>query len=119
MSIAISISEKYLVPGARALLEALKERGLKLYLASGTDQQYMREEARLLDVDRYFDLGKVPGTRRARAARSAEGARAEAVSRERHRSAVHARGGAAARCRSLFRSRKSTWYPARARCSKR
>ena len=47
--------EKYLVPGARALLEALRERGLKMYLASGTDQIYMREEAHLLDVDRYFD----------------------------------------------------------------
>jgi phosphoglycolate phosphatase-like HAD superfamily hydrolase len=49
--------EKYLVPGARALLESLKERGLKMYLASGTDQIYMREEARLLDVVRYFDGG--------------------------------------------------------------
>src|SRR5258706_9460957 len=49
--------EKYLVPGARALLEALRERGLKMYLASGTDQIYMKEEARLLDVDRYFDGG--------------------------------------------------------------
>jgi phosphoglycolate phosphatase-like HAD superfamily hydrolase len=49
--------EKYLVPGARELLESLKERGLKMYLASGTDQIYMREEARLLDVDRYFDGG--------------------------------------------------------------
>lgn len=47
--------EKYLVPGARELLEALKARGLTMYLASGTDQDYMREEARLLDVDRYFD----------------------------------------------------------------
>jgi phosphoglycolate phosphatase len=49
--------EKYLVPGARALLEGLKERGLKLYLASGTDEVYMKEEARLLDVTRYFDGG--------------------------------------------------------------
>jgi phosphoglycolate phosphatase len=49
--------EKYLVPGASHLLEALQERGLKMYLASGTDQIYMREEARLLDVDRYFDGG--------------------------------------------------------------
>jgi 3-deoxy-D-manno-octulosonate 8-phosphate phosphatase KdsC-like HAD superfamily phosphatase len=31
-----------------------------MYLASGTDQPYMREEARLLDVDRYFD-GRVYG----------------------------------------------------------
>src|SRR5271170_8035247 len=49
--------ERYLVPGARALLENLKERGLKMYLASGTDEIYMKEEARLLDVARYFDGG--------------------------------------------------------------
>lgn len=49
--------EKYLVPGARALLESLRKRGLRMYLASGTDQDYMREEARLLDVTRYFDGG--------------------------------------------------------------
>ena len=49
--------EKYLVPGSRAMLERLKERGLKMYLASGTDEQYMKEEARLLDVTRYFDGG--------------------------------------------------------------
>ena len=49
--------EKYLVPGARALIEALQERGLTMFLASGTDQEFMREEARLLDVERYFDGG--------------------------------------------------------------
>jgi phosphoglycolate phosphatase len=49
--------EQYLVPGARALLESLKGRGLKMYLASGTDEIYMKEEARLLDVARYFDGG--------------------------------------------------------------
>ena len=49
--------EQYLVPGARALLEQLKARGLRLYLASGTDEVYMQEEARLLDVARYFDGG--------------------------------------------------------------
>jgi phosphoglycolate phosphatase-like HAD superfamily hydrolase len=49
--------EKYMVPGARALLESLKERGLKLYLASGTDEVYMKEEARLIDVAKYFDGG--------------------------------------------------------------
>jgi phosphoglycolate phosphatase len=49
--------EQYMVPGARALLESLQERGLKLYLASGTDEIYMKEEARLLDVARYFDGG--------------------------------------------------------------
>jgi phosphoglycolate phosphatase-like HAD superfamily hydrolase len=49
--------ESFLVPGSRALLERLKDRGLKMYLASGTDDVYMREEARLLDVTRYFDGG--------------------------------------------------------------
>ena len=52
--------DRMMVPGARRLLEALRERGLEMYLASGTDQSYMREEARLLDLDRYFD-GRVYG----------------------------------------------------------
>jgi phosphoglycolate phosphatase-like HAD superfamily hydrolase len=49
--------ERYMVPGSRALLEALRARGLKLYLASGTDHVYMKREADLLDVSRYFDGG--------------------------------------------------------------
>lgn len=49
--------EKYLVPGSRALLEQLKERGLQMYLASGTDEIYMKEEARLLGITQYFDGG--------------------------------------------------------------
>ncbi|MCC6389236.1 MAG: HAD family hydrolase [Bryobacterales bacterium] len=49
--------DQYMVPGARALLDSLKERGLKMYLASGTDDAAMKEEARLLEIDRYFDGG--------------------------------------------------------------
>jgi phosphoglycolate phosphatase len=49
--------EHYMVPGARALLEDLKERGLKMYLASGTDEIFMAEEARLLGVYPLFDGG--------------------------------------------------------------
>jgi phosphoglycolate phosphatase-like HAD superfamily hydrolase len=52
--------DKYLVPGTRALIESLRDRGLRLYLASGTDQPFMREEADLLDVARYFE-GRVYG----------------------------------------------------------
>jgi phosphoglycolate phosphatase len=52
-----SSPEQYLVPGSRALLEDLKARGLTLYLASGTDEVYVKEEARLLDVARYFNGG--------------------------------------------------------------
>ncbi len=49
--------EKYMVPGARTLLENLRDRGLTMYLASGTDQIYMRHEANLLQVADYFDGG--------------------------------------------------------------
>jgi phosphoglycolate phosphatase-like HAD superfamily hydrolase len=49
--------DRLLVPGARRMLETLRERGMKMYLASGTDQEYMRDEARLLGVDQYFDGG--------------------------------------------------------------
>jgi phosphoglycolate phosphatase len=49
--------EQYMVPGARELLEALKDRGLKMYLASGTDDAAMKREARLLGVYDYFDGG--------------------------------------------------------------
>ena len=50
-------SDDYLVPGSRPLLEALRARGLRMYLASGTDEEYMKREAGLLDVTRYFDGG--------------------------------------------------------------
>jgi phosphoglycolate phosphatase-like HAD superfamily hydrolase len=49
--------DDYLVPGTRRLLESLRARGMTLYLASGTDEPYMKEEARLLDIERYFDGG--------------------------------------------------------------
>jgi len=43
-----------LVYGARAMLEALRARGLPMYLASGTDEQFVKQEAELLDLTRYF-----------------------------------------------------------------
>lgn len=49
--------EEFLVPGSRALLERLRDKGLKMYLASGTDEVYMKEEARLLGVTPYFEGG--------------------------------------------------------------
>jgi phosphoglycolate phosphatase-like HAD superfamily hydrolase len=45
----------WVVAGSFEFLEALKERGLKLYLASGTDESFVVDEAQLLGVDRYFD----------------------------------------------------------------
>jgi phosphoglycolate phosphatase-like HAD superfamily hydrolase len=52
--------EQYLVPGARAFLENFRNRGLKLYCASGTDEVYTLEEARLLEVEHYFE-GRIYG----------------------------------------------------------
>jgi phosphoglycolate phosphatase-like HAD superfamily hydrolase len=49
--------DEYLVPGSRALLEELQDRGMRLYLASGTDEEYMKREADLLGVTGYFDGG--------------------------------------------------------------
>jgi phosphoglycolate phosphatase-like HAD superfamily hydrolase len=46
--------EAMLVPGSFAALEALQSRGVTLFLASGTDEQYVREEADLLQLTRYF-----------------------------------------------------------------
>jgi phosphoglycolate phosphatase len=52
--------EKFLVPGSLALLEDFTRRGLRLYLASGTDDANVKEEAALLGVARYFD-GRIFG----------------------------------------------------------
>ena len=52
--------EAYVVPGARQLLETLTARGLRLYLASGTDDANVKEEAALLDLARYFE-GRIFG----------------------------------------------------------
>jgi len=46
--------EEMLVPGTYELLEGLKEHGVRMYLASGTDEHSVREEARLLGIARYF-----------------------------------------------------------------
>jgi phosphoglycolate phosphatase-like HAD superfamily hydrolase len=43
-----------LVPGSEELLTGLEDRGAKLYLASGTDENYVREEVELLQLSRYF-----------------------------------------------------------------
>ena len=43
-----------LVPGSLDLLNALEQKGVKMYLASGTDEHYVREEAELLEIASYF-----------------------------------------------------------------
>ena len=49
--------DEMMVPGSRRLLEVLHDRGMTMYLASGTDQPFMRAEAKLLQVDHFFDGG--------------------------------------------------------------
>jgi len=52
--------DAFLVPGARALLEDFSARGLRLYLASGTDDANVKEEAALLGVAPFFE-GRIFG----------------------------------------------------------
>ncbi len=42
------------VPGAHRLLDQLQDRGLTLYLASGTDLPYVRNEVAVLGMEAYF-----------------------------------------------------------------
>jgi phosphoglycolate phosphatase-like HAD superfamily hydrolase len=42
------------VPGSHGILEALRRRGVALFLASGTDIEFVRHEAELLGVAPYF-----------------------------------------------------------------
>lgn len=48
--------EAFLVAGSIDVLDALRERGTAIYIASGTDEQYVLEEVRLLGLERF-----VPG----------------------------------------------------------
>jgi len=52
--------DEMLVHAARPLLERLVSLGLALYLASGTDEPFVKAEAELLDVARYFG-GRIYG----------------------------------------------------------
>ncbi len=47
-------ADEYLVYGAIALLDNLRQRGLTLYLASGTDLPFVEREAELLGITPYF-----------------------------------------------------------------
>lgn len=49
--------EDTVVPGSFELLGMLRKHGLVLYLASGTDENYVLEEAELLGVTKYFNGG--------------------------------------------------------------
>lgn len=46
--------EELTVPGSHRLLEQLRDRGITLYLASGTDAKYVHDEVRALKLDHFF-----------------------------------------------------------------
>lgn len=46
--------EEWLVPGTLEFLRALKARGITCYIASGTGENYVRNEAQLLGIAPYF-----------------------------------------------------------------
>lgn len=47
--------EEMMVAGSVELIKQLKRNGISVYLASGTDQPAVRDEAALLGIDKYFD----------------------------------------------------------------
>ena len=47
-------AEQYLVAGSRVFLDALRDRGITLYVASGTDQPDVAAEAGILGLAHYF-----------------------------------------------------------------
>ena len=55
-----ALPEDWLVRGAFELLENLRERGVRLFLASGTDLQYVLDEADLLGLLPFFE-GRIHG----------------------------------------------------------
>jgi phosphoglycolate phosphatase len=54
-------ADDFVVFGARAMLELLQQRGLKLFVLSGTLEDRVKQEANLLDLARYFG-GRIFGS---------------------------------------------------------
>jgi phosphoglycolate phosphatase-like HAD superfamily hydrolase len=52
--------DSFVVPGGRALIEQLRARGVKLYILSATLEPFVKQEAALLDLARYFE-GRIHG----------------------------------------------------------
>jgi len=55
LSTGCSTPDDLMVPGARAMLKALRARGVQCYLVSGTDEPYVVKEAAALRITSYFD----------------------------------------------------------------
>ncbi len=57
------VPKEHLVPGSLDILEALRSRDVAIYIASGTDEAYVIEEARLLGLDSYAP-GRIYGAQK-------------------------------------------------------
>lgn len=54
--------DEFVLHGGRALLERLRNRGCTLFLLSGTNEDFVREEAELLGLAEFFHAGLFGGT---------------------------------------------------------
>jgi phosphoglycolate phosphatase len=59
----VAATDEYVVFGARELLDRMTERGLRLTLLSGTNEEFVREELDLLGLTTYFNAGIYGGTK--------------------------------------------------------
>lgn len=48
-------AERYFVPGGREFLQILHEKGVRMYAASGTDEEDVRAEAEVLGFSKFFE----------------------------------------------------------------
>jgi phosphoglycolate phosphatase-like HAD superfamily hydrolase len=48
------VADELMVPGSRSILEAMRARGVRCYLASGTDEPFVLDEAAALGLTPYF-----------------------------------------------------------------
>ena len=51
------VRKEFLVTGAEEFLAETRARGIRCYLASGTDEEYVKEEVNVIGLDHYFDGG--------------------------------------------------------------
>lgn len=49
--------DEFIVPGGRQFLQLLRDADVRLYLASGTDESYVKREVELLQLTEFFDGG--------------------------------------------------------------
>jgi phosphoglycolate phosphatase-like HAD superfamily hydrolase len=54
---AVVSAAQWVVPDAHAILANIRERGVPLFVASGTEYDHVAYEARLLQVDSFFQTG--------------------------------------------------------------